>query len=86
MNISPQESPFRVTTHLVCSLENEQQFIDNTQFLALLLQIWLKLRNLSSQALRTKEQGFGRTAQDPHPHGKSCIPQNDSEENPISQM
>lgn len=86
MNISPQESPFRVTTHLVCSLENEQQFIDNTQFLALLLQIWLKLLNLSSQELRTKERGLWRRAQDPHPQGKSCIPKNDNEENPISQM
>lgn len=71
MNISPQESPFRVTTHLVCSLENEQQFIDNRQFLALLLQFWLKLLNLSSRALRTKEQGLRRGAHDPNPQSES---------------
>lgn len=85
VNVSPQESPFRVTTHLVCSLVNEQQFIDNRQFLALSLQFGLKLLNLHSQALRTKEQGFWR-AQDPNPRWRSCITKNNYEENPISQL
>lgn len=87
MNISPQGSPCRITTYLVCSLENEQQFIDNRQLLVLLLQFWLKLLDLSSQATQNKgKKSISENCTGTHHPQESFTSESNNKENPISQM